>query len=165
MRLRPLSRTGRALRHALLNAAISDTCDPELASAMAKTAVILRAIERITNSGDTPAVKVRQIRGVLGIPDAKRGVAGDRDALLLELVALITVKGGLKRPTEFIFQQVAGFAGLEHHRTVEKIWAEADHSTLIADCTSFVRKEDGRLEPDAMMIAEQIESIKSLLSA
>lgn len=151
------------IRQVLRNACLADDLDCDTHTAVVAAIRILTQVEKISDSNETPRIKLSQIRRALGLQPAKRGVRRHRNIWITELVALLMVKQRRDEPTEAIMQEVAYAAGLKHHRTVEKIWAEADTLKVLSDCTPRSLNIDEQLVPNMRIVGKQIKNLKILL--
>jgi hypothetical protein len=153
------------IRQLLRDACSAGDLDSDTHTAVLAAVIILTQVEKISESNETPPVKLSRIRRALGLQPAKRGVKKHRNIWITELVALLMVKQRRDKPTEAIMQEVAYAAGLQHHRSVEKIWAEADALKVLSGCTPRSLNKDEQLVPNMKTVGKQIQNLKILLSS
>ena len=150
-------------KQALLDAISAEGVSDANRKSLNRTLGLLRGLETLVLSNESPAVCVSQLRGLLGMRRSKRGVHFKRDELLVELVVFMTLERGLDKPDVRLFQEAGHPAGVSHERSVEKIWTDLDGATGLASYRAQAEEDKPHWTRDKAVIGEQIRLIKSLL--
>ena len=151
-------------KQALLDAISAEGLSDANKESLSWTLSLLRGLETLVLSNESPAVCVSQLRGLLGMRSSKRGVHFKRDELLVELVVFMTLERRLDKPDVSLFQGAGHHAGVSHERSVEKIWNDLDGANVLASYRAQAKRDKPHWTRDKAVICEQIRLIKSLLS-
>lgn len=151
-------------KHAVLDAISYEGMSDANKDGLNRTLRLLRDLQAVVLSDESPAVRVSQLLRMLGMQSSKRGVHFQRDELLVELVALMTVERELDKPDARLFQQAGHHAGVSHERSVEKIWTDLDGSALLASYLAKTEENKSHWIADKTIIREQARLIANLMS-
>ena len=151
-------------KQALLDAISAEGVSDANRKSLNRTLGLLRGLETLVLSNESPAVCVSQLRGLLGMRRSKRGVHFKRDELLVELVVFMTLERGLDKPDARLFQEAGHHAGVLHERSVEKIWTDLDGPNGLTSYRAQAKGGKPHWTRDKTVIREQIRLITALLS-
>ena len=154
----------RHAKQAVLDAISLEELDDATKDGLSRTLNLLRDVETVALSGLTESARLSQLSKILGVQSGKRGVHFQRDDLLVELVALMTLERGLDKPDVTLFQNAGHHAGMSHERSVEKIWKSLDGPHILASYRAQAEMSNTYWINDKTVIREQIRLISKLLS-
>ena len=163
-------------KQAVLDAINSEGVSDANKASLDNTLALLRGLEAVVVSEASPALRVYQLLKLLGMRSSKRGVHFQRDELLVELVALMTLERGLDKPDVTLFQNAGYHAGMSHERSVEKVWVELGGAEILDSYRSRAKDETSARDDDfgdddvvhwtsqQDVISKQIKLIANLLA-